>query len=86
MSRDELVRALYLQHYGMESEIVVHAPGRVNLIGDHTDYNEGLVLPAAINAGTDIAAAIQTGNTVSVLAHDFGDSCDIELGVFEYDE
>ena len=86
MSRAELVRALYLQHYGVESEIVVHAPGRVNLIGDHTDYNEGLVLPAAINAGTDIAAATQTGNTVSVLAHDFDDSCDIELGVFEYDE
>jgi galactokinase len=34
---------------------VVHAPGRVNLIGEHTDYNEGLVLPAAIDLGISIA-------------------------------
>jgi len=34
--------------------LVAHAPGRVNLIGDHTDYNEGLALPMAINLGTDV--------------------------------
>ena len=34
---------------------VVHAPGRVNLIGEHTDYNEGFVLPVAIDLGISIA-------------------------------
>src|SRR5215213_2700117 len=34
---------------------VVHAPGRVNLIGEHTDYNEGFVLPVAIGLGIAIA-------------------------------
>src|SRR5512144_1959844 len=34
---------------------VVHAPGRVNLIGEHTDYNEGFVLPVAIDLGIAIA-------------------------------
>ena len=37
-------------------EVVGYAPGRVNIIGDHTDYNEGFVLPAAIQMGTSIAA------------------------------
>ena len=34
---------------------VVHAPGRVNLIGEHTDYNDGFVLPVAIDLGIAIA-------------------------------
>lgn len=55
-------------------EVVVHAPGRVNLIGEHTDYNEGFVFPAAINFGTDIAAAKRQDRTVSVVALDYSGS------------
>ncbi len=51
-------------------EVVVHAPGRVNLIGEHTDYNEGFVLPAAINFGTNIAATRRDDRIVSVVALD----------------
>ena len=36
---------LFLQKYGSEPSIRVSAPGRVNLIGEHTDYNDGFVLP-----------------------------------------
>jgi galactokinase len=39
---------LFVQHYGVKPEVAVFAPGRVNLIGEHTDYNDGWVLPFAI--------------------------------------
>lgn len=55
-------------------DVVVHAPGRVNLIGEHTDYNEGFVFPAAINFGTDIAAARRSDRTISLVALDYSGS------------
>lgn len=38
-------RAAFRAEFGAEPELAVSAPGRVNLIGEHTDYNQGLVLP-----------------------------------------
>lgn len=38
-------RRAFLEEFGAEPELAVSAPGRVNLIGEHTDYNRGLVLP-----------------------------------------
>lgn len=52
-------------------EIVCHAPGRVNLIGEHTDYNDGFVLPAAINFGTTIAASKRDDSVFDVYAIDY---------------
>ncbi|MEP0712886.1 MAG: galactokinase family protein, partial [Algoriphagus sp.] len=43
--------------------ILAFAPGRINLIGEHTDYQEGLVFPAAIEQG--IWVAIQKNNSIS---------------------
>jgi len=48
--------ATFLEQFGREPSCVVAAPGRVNLIGEHTDYNEGYVLPMAINRYTVLAA------------------------------
>jgi galactokinase len=47
------------------------APGRVNLIGDHTDYNDGFVLPAAIDRKIVVAASPRTDSRVNVYALDF---------------
>ena len=43
------VRQSHVEEYGKPPEIVAAAPGRVNLIGEHTDYNDGFVFPMAID-------------------------------------
>lgn len=42
--------------FGAPPELIVRSPGRVNLIGEHTDYNDGWVFPAALDMGTVVAA------------------------------
>ncbi|MBU3005331.1 galactokinase [Paraglaciecola arctica] len=82
MSQIELVSQKYRAHFGTDPQQVIHGPGRVNLIGDHTDYNDGFVLPAAINFGTDIAATRRDDKLVRVLAVD----CDNETVEFSLDD
>ncbi|QOH81420.1 galactokinase (plasmid) [Plesiomonas shigelloides] len=55
---------------------IVQAPGRVNLIGEHTDYNDGFVLPCAINYQTVVAAAKRDDNIVRVISVDYGNAQD----------
>ncbi|MHA7155959.1 galactokinase [Arthrobacter sp. TMN-50] len=58
--------AAFLERFGSKPAGVWSAPGRVNLIGEHTDYNSGFVLPFAINQSTRVAAALRTDRTVRV--------------------
>ena len=55
---------------------IIQAPGRVNLIGEHTDYNDGFVLPCAINYQTVVAAAKRDDNIVRVVSVDYGNATD----------
>mgnify|MGYP000601504864 CR=1 FL=1 len=83
----ELALHLFEQQFKRSAEIVCHAPGRVNLIGDHTDYNDGFVLPAAINYGTSIAASVRDDNIVKVYAHDCGlDTNEFSLTDIAFDQ
>lgn len=52
--------------FGRDAEAVAVAPGRVNLIGDHTDYNDGFVLPMAIDRYTAVAGAVRTDREIRV--------------------
>jgi galactokinase len=52
--------------YGRAPDVVWSAPGRVNLIGEHTDYNEGFVLPFALTERTAVAAARRDDDTIEV--------------------
>lgn len=55
---------------------IIQAPGRVNLIGEHTDYNDGFVLPCAINYQAMVAAAKRSDNIVRVISIDYGNQED----------
>lgn len=55
------------------------APGRVNLIGEHTDYNDGLALPIAIGQGVTVTAVATTGQTIRARATDLGEEDTFEL-------
>jgi galactokinase len=69
--RDD-VQADFLRLFGYEPLGVWSAPGRVNLIGEHTDYNEGFVLPFAINKRTVLALGMRDDNVVRI-ASSFAD-------------
>ena len=70
------VTASFRNAFGVEPTCIVQAPGRVNLIGEHTDYNDGFVLPCAIDFHTLIAARSRDDLTVRVVASDYGDALD----------
>jgi galactokinase len=57
---------LFARQYGEQPRGTWHAPGRVNLIGEHTDYNDGFVLPFAIGAGVTAAAARRPGGQLAL--------------------
>ena len=60
------------QAFGAAPALMARAPGRVNLIGEHTDYNDGFVLPAAISVESRIAASPRGDGVIRVVACDFG--------------
>jgi galactokinase len=54
--RTDELRVGFERAFGAPPELVVRSPGRVNLIGEHTDYNDGFTLPVALQLGTDVVA------------------------------
>lgn len=68
----EKVKQTFKQQFAYQEAFIIQAPGRVNLIGEHTDYNDGFVLPCAINYQTMVAAAARNDNIVRVVAVDYG--------------
>ena len=73
---DDRVRAGFAAAFGGAPDGVVRAPGRVNLIGEHTDYNDGFVLPCAIGVETRIAYRARADLTVRAVACEFGSETD----------
>ena len=66
---DELV-AKFEQHFGEKPVAVAYAPGRIEVLGNHTDYNEGYVFSAAIDKGTFFAVSPSEDDTVRLVAGD----------------
>jgi galactokinase len=70
----------FRERFERDPSLIVRAPGRVNLIGEHVDYNEGLVLPAAIDRAVWIAASAAVGDVVTIEAADLGERTSFRLG------
>lgn len=73
------VRESVIQHYqsqfGKMPDFVVKAPGRVNLLGEHVDYNDGFVLPIAIDRATWLAFSANGSDINHLIAKDLDQSC-----------
>ncbi|SEJ75635.1 galactokinase [Dyadobacter sp. SG02] len=71
LSRNELAQ-LFDNTFQGAPDLIVRSPGRINIIGEHTDYNNGYVLPAAISQAVYIAIRRRTDNAVHLYSADYG--------------
>jgi galactokinase len=78
------IEAMFLRKIGKRpGRVVVRSPGRVNLIGEHTDYNEGFVLPAAVDKGIVFAVSPRTDRMVRFVASDLNDEFSAALAAIQ---
>ncbi|MEM7331943.1 MAG: galactokinase [Chloroflexota bacterium] len=75
----KFVEEKFEEKFGEQPPIIVQAPGRVNLIGEHTDYNDGFVLPMAINRAVWVALRLRPDKQVHVTALDLDETAVFDL-------
>jgi len=73
----------FQQHFGAAPEFLARAPGRVNLIGEHTDYNGGFVLPMAIDRTVYVALRRRNDRRVVIHSADYKASGEFDLDALE---
>jgi galactokinase len=84
MDLSERVTRAFKQRFDALPETIVRAPGRVNLIGEHTDYNDGFVLPMAIDRALWIALRPRSDQRVLLYSLDFDIPADFSLQEIEH--
>lgn len=73
MSFDHPIASLFRSHFKQPPDLMFFAPGLVNLMGEHTDYNQGLQVLAAINRGVWAAVKLRSDNQIQVVCNHFPD-------------
>ncbi len=76
----ESIKLAFIKHFNHEP-IIVKSPGRINIIGEHTDYNEGYVLPAAINKAIYVAVSRRSDQEIHLYAASYAEK--VESNVCE---
>ena len=71
--------AAFERHFEAQPALVLRAPGRINLIGEHTDYNDGLVLPAAIDKEIRFALRLNGTDRIRLAALDFDETYEVAV-------
>jgi len=79
--RDNCTHA-FIEHFGVPPAFLIRSPGRVNLIGEHTDYNDGFVFPMAIERATWIALRPRPDQIIHLHSLDHGESLKLDLRHF----
>ena len=74
----EKIKQIFIEKY-QEEPTIFRSPGRVNILGEHTDYNEGFVLPAAIDKSIYIAISKRADSTINLYAVDFDESITADI-------
>ena len=72
-----------LKQFVTDNTILVRSPGRINLIGEHTDYNNGFVLPAAIDKAVYVTIEQVSGTKLFLHSVDFNETVEIELNAIK---
>ena len=85
MSLKNRVIEAFGQRFGERPSFIVRSPGRVNLIGEHTDYNDGFVLPMAIDRAVWVALRPRHDGVVLVYSLERSDPAEFELSELEYE-
>ena len=81
-----MIKQSFQEIYGTPPEVIARSPGRVNLIGEHTDYNDGYVLPAAIDRVIEFGARRGSDNIIHAYSIDFQDEVEFSVDAIEKDE
>lgn len=78
MYHKEEIKTVFREHFQTEP-LIVRSPGRINIIGEHTDYNEGFVLPAAIDKAAYVAVSLRSDDQIHLVAMDLNESFSVAL-------
>lgn len=77
------LEAAYQEKFGKACQHLFHSPGRVNLIGEHTDYNDGFVMPMAIEYGIWFAVTPRNDSFINLYSLEFEQQCQFDLNFMD---
>lgn len=81
-----MIKDLFFQRFCCKYNRIYRAPGRINLIGEHIDYNGGIVLPCAISKYTYLYVSIRSDDIIHIASTNFNNSIERSINNLEYDK